>query len=90
MKSGRVKKLIKDISIEFKIKEEDIENIVKSPFYTLSESIRNSNRETVNFPSIRISGLGLFYCTEGRREFYRKLNNKNKENGRDKSRDKAE
>jgi hypothetical protein len=85
MKSLAVKKIIKELSIEFKIPESDIEDIVKTPFFTVAETIRNSDRETIDFPSIRISGLGLFYCTEGRREFYRKLNNKNKENGRDKT-----
>lgn len=71
-----VKKIIKEMSQETGYREEHIEDMVNLPFWFLSEVMKKSDRDSVTFPSVRLNGFGLFYCSEGRREFYKKLNNK--------------
>lgn len=71
-----VKKLIKDMSRETGYREEHIEDMVNFPFELLANVIKKSDRQIVDFPSVRLNGFGLFYCSDGRKEFYKKLNNK--------------
>jgi len=91
MQSKAVKTLIKEIAVKYGFKEEEILEMVKTPFYLVSEVMRNSDRAALQFPSIRIPNFALFYCTEGRREFYKKLNSKNNEgNSTDRGSDKSD
>ena len=74
-----VKNIIKEISRSNGMREEHVEDMVNLPFEVLANVMRNSDRQTVTFPSVRLNGFGLFYCSEGRKEFYKKLNNKENE-----------
>ena len=71
-----VKKIIKEIARSNGMREEHVEDMVNLPFEVLANVIKNSDRESITFPSVRLNGFGLFYCSEGRREFYKKLNGK--------------
>lgn len=78
------KEIVREIAKEYGLKEEEVYEIVKSPFALLVDIMRSADRKTVTFPSLRIPNFGLFFCTEGRKNFYERLNN-NKQNGREES-----
>lgn len=76
------KKIAKEIAKKYELTEEEVYEIVKSPFALLVDIMRSADRKTVKFPSLRILNFGLFFCTEGRKNFYERLNN-SKQNGRE-------
>lgn len=73
-----IQRLIREIARERGYKEEEVAKIVNTPFLLVAETMRNSDRESVTFPSVRLTGFGLFFCSEKKKEFYRK---RNKEKG---------
>ncbi len=77
MQSKSVKKIINELSKKYDLSEDVTYKICRSSFDLLHHVISTSDRSTLNFPSVRIPNFGVFYCTEGRRNFYKKLNNKN-------------
>lgn len=83
------KEIVREIAKEYGLKEEEVYEIVKSPFAFLVDIMRSADRDTVKFPSLRIPNFGLFFCTEGRKKFYERLN-KNKQNGREEESIKSE
>lgn len=76
MNTKEEKKIIKEIAEKYNLTETEVSNICKSPFQFLVNVMQNADRDTVTFPSVRVPSFGIFYCTEGRREFYKKLNSK--------------
>jgi hypothetical protein len=76
MNSKESKKIYKELSFKYGISEDEIFKICRSPFEFLKHVMENADRKTLTFPSVRIPNFGVFYCSEGRREFYRNLNEK--------------
>jgi hypothetical protein len=76
MNSKDTKAIIRDLSKKYNLPEDEIFKICRSPFELLKDVIHDADRETLTFPSLRIPNFGVFYCSEGRREFYRNLNSK--------------
>ena len=63
--------------------EEQVLDIVSSPYLFVIEKMREADKEKLDFSNIRIMKLGSFVVTEQKRNFLKKLNEKNKirENG---------
>lgn len=74
MQSLRTKKIIKDLAYEYGLTERDVTAIVMTPFNLVTKVMRNGDRETLNFPSIRIISFGIFYMSNKRREYFKNLN----------------
>jgi len=67
MQQRRVKEIIKELALKYNMSIEDMTQICKAPLDFATHVIREKpNLDEGYFPSIRIQGFGVFYCTEGR------------------------
>lgn len=72
--------VIKELSLKYHIPYDEIKTICFSPIefvlYIMQYKVR---REDLYYPSIRITGFGIFYCKPGKREFFRRYNERCKQ-----------
>lgn len=81
--------VIKELSLKYNIPYNDIKSICLSPLEFVESVIHNKVvREEFFYPTVRVTGFGVFYCKPGKREFFKRtterINNYNKlkeENG---------
>lgn len=78
MRSRKTKTYLEELAKKHNIKVSQMEDIAKAPFKFLAEIISESDREKLEFDSVRIIGLGLFSVKEGRKEFFKEINNDKK------------
>lgn len=76
MKSLQSQRIIKEIAREHGYTEKEILDMVKNPFDFLVDIMRNSDRENLEFPSVRIKYFATFYCSELRKKYFRNLKKK--------------
>lgn len=79
MKSLNSQAIIKKIAREYGYSEKEIYDIVKTPFEFTAKVMREADRENAEFPSIRIKYFLTFYCSKERKEFFKNLNKKLKQ-----------
>jgi len=59
------KELIKSLARKYGITQAQVEELVYSQHRFLAHVMsKKSDRESLYFPSVRILGLGIFYCSE--------------------------
>lgn len=79
MKHLKTKFLIKELAREEGLTAQGVENIISSHFefvrFIMTEKV---NREETYFPSVRLKNFAIFYCTENRKKWMKKLNSKNR------------
>lgn len=73
MRSDATKNIIKAIAYENNLTYDEVYEIVKAPFSFLVETMRNADREKLEFPSIRIKYFATFYCSEARKKYFKRL-----------------
>ena len=57
--------LIRSLAKKYNINIEQAEEIVYSQHKFLAHIMKNkSNRDKIHFPSVRIIGMGIFYCPD--------------------------
>ena len=79
MRSARTKAIIKKIAGDEGLTIKQIEEIVYSFFRFTSKRMKEGNKETYDFKSIRLFKFGIFRVKEGRKFFLkRKYANRNK------------
>ena len=75
MKSQKVREIIKNLAKKYNLPISEIEKIVESPFrfqaYIMKEK---TNRETLEFPSVRIKNFGIFHSPDWLKEKYKEIN----------------
>ena len=79
MKSLNSQAIIKKIAREYGYSEKEVYDIVKTPFEFTAKVMREADRENAEFPSIRIKYFLTFYCSKERKEFFKNLNKKLKQ-----------
>jgi len=73
MRSNNTQRIVKEIAREYGYTEKEISDIVKAPFEFLAKTMREANRETLEFPSVRIKYFATFYCSEDRKKYFEKV-----------------
>lgn len=73
MKSSSTQTIIKEIAREYGITEKEMSEIVNAPFNFLALTMKNADRENLDFPSVRIKYFATFYCSDERKKYYKKL-----------------
>lgn len=82
MQQKRIKEILKQLAIKYNISVEEMNQICRSPLDFTALVIKDkSDLSEPYFPSVRITGFGVFYCSEGRRKFFKKLNEKQRNGG---------
>lgn len=76
MDSPTFVKIVKELAKEYDLTYMETKEIVKSQFECVADVMRNGNREDMEFKSIRLPNFGIFRPMPGRVEFYKKLNEK--------------
>ena len=80
MKHLKTKFLIKEIAKDEGLTTQDVERIIDSHFefvrHVMSDKVV---REETYFPSIRLKYFGIFFCTEKKKYWMKKLNSKEKD-----------
>ena len=76
MRSNRTSKIIKEIAYNHNFTEKEVYDMVMAPFNLVVEVMRNGDRNKVDFKSVRIISFGTFFMSQGRRNFFNKLNEK--------------
>ena len=67
------------LATKYNMSIEDMTQICKAPLdFTTYVMREKPDWDEGYFPSVRIQGFGVFYCTEGRSRFFKKLNEKRK------------
>lgn len=78
MQQKKVRDIAIQLSKKYNIPLPDMIRICEIPMDFLADTMsKKADKKSLYFPSVRITGLGIFYCTNGKREFFRKLNEKN-------------
>ena len=75
MRSTNTKNIIKEIAREHKYSEKEVEIMIKAPFDFLTQVMRNSDRDKLEFPSVRIKYFATFFCSETRKRYFKRLKN---------------
>lgn len=73
MRSTNTEKIVKSIAREYGYAEREIYDIVKAPFDFAAKIMKEADRDNLEFPSIRIKYFATFYCSEERKNYFRKL-----------------
>jgi len=64
MRNPQTKDYVKQLSSELGLTQEQIWDIVKSPYYYQTHIMREvADRWTNYIPTVRIFGVGMFYCS---------------------------
>lgn len=85
MRNPEVQRLIKLIANRRGMNIDTVQQIVEAPFKFQGHIMRNyCDRETLQFPSVRIEHFGIFYCPDYIKERCRKINEKTNGNNRHK------
>ena len=78
MRHVETKFLIRELAKEEELTTRSVENIISSHFefvrHVMGEKV---NREDNYFPTVRLKNFGVFYCTDSRKKWMKKLNSKN-------------
>lgn len=82
MKHLKTKFLKKQIAEDEKLLLSDVDRIIDAHFEFVKEVISTKvDREENIFPSVRLRNFAIFFCTESKKKWMTKLNNKRKEDG---------
>jgi len=76
MRSNNTEKIVKKIAYDNDLTVKEIFDIIKTPFEFLTQVMWNVDRDAADFPSVRVKYFATFYCSRGRRKFYKNLNKK--------------
>ena len=68
--------LIKRLALKYELPENMVRRMTRAPFEVLIKAMKEGNRETGEFPSVRIPNWGLFYAPAHRVEFFKTLKRK--------------
>jgi len=80
MQQKKVKEIISRLALKYNMSVEEMTTICRAPLDFVVYVLKNKTDKTINyFPTIRITGFGLFYVKPGRRKFLENLNEKAKE-----------
>ena len=74
MKHTQTKEIIRNIARQEGLNIPEVELIIDSQFSLLSEVMKMSDRERLEFPSIRLPFLGIFYSPDWKVEQFKKIN----------------
>ena len=80
MRSKRTKEHLEKLSKKYGIRISQAQEIVEAPFRFFVQIASEGDKKTLRFDSVRIIKWGLFSVKEGRKEFFKKLNNDKKTN----------
>lgn len=72
MKSSNTEAIVKSIAREYGYSEREIFDMIKAPFDLLAKVMREADRETLEFPSVRIKYFATFYCSDNRKKYFKK------------------
>jgi nucleoid DNA-binding protein len=73
MRSSNTKQIIKELAREHKFSEKEMETLIRTPFDFLTETMRNADRDKLEFPSVRIKYFATFYCSETRKRYFKRI-----------------
>ncbi len=73
MRSSNTQAIVRKISREYGYTDKEIFDMVRAPFNLVTETMREADRDNLEFPSIRIKYFLTFYCSEQRKEYFRRL-----------------
>lgn len=77
MRTKRTKIYIEETADEHGVKQNQVKEIADSMFEFAAEVMGEGERESLNFPEIRLMKWGIFKVKEGRRKHFERINNKN-------------
>ena len=66
----KVKVIIHNLGLKYKLSDQEIENIVKVQFELLKRTIESASFEERHYPTIALPNLGKFYFKMKSREWY--------------------
>lgn len=78
MRTKRTRGYIQEVARDHNVSDTQVEKVVESFFRFTAEVMKEGNPQTMDFSDIRIMKWGVFRVKEGRKKFFRKLNEKNK------------
>ncbi len=73
MKSSNTQTIIKEIARENGLTEREMYDIVNAPFDFLALTMKNADRENLDFPTVRIKYFATFFCSDERKNYYKRL-----------------
>ena len=77
MKHLKTKQVIKNIAADYKINNQDAENIIVTVFEFIKDGMSNiTDRDEGYFPVIRIPNFGTFYVPKTLQEKFKEINKK--------------
>jgi hypothetical protein len=70
------RQIYKELAVKHELSIDTIEQICRTPLEYFDWLTKNkASKEEINFPTLRISGFGVLYVTEGRKYHYKKAAN---------------
>ncbi len=73
----KIQEIIKKMALEYGISEEEVKEIVFSPYEMLCETIKSAEKDNEeSFKNVRIMNLGLFAVKKGRLNYLKKKKEK--------------
>ena len=78
MRTKRTRGYIQEVAKNHGVSDAQVERIVESFFRFTAEVMKEGNVQTMDFSDVRIMKWGVFRVKEGRKKFFRELNEKKK------------
>lgn len=78
MRSKKTRTHLENLAKKHGLRLSQVEEIVEAPFRFFVQVASEGNKEKLNFGSVRIIKWGLFSVKEGRKEYFKRLKNDQK------------
>ena len=79
MRTKRTKGYIEETATKHGVRPSQVKEIADSMFEFVAEVMSEGERESLNFPEIRLMKWGIFKVKEGRRKHFEKINTAKKD-----------
>ena len=75
MRTKRTKVYIEETAKECGVTPSQVKGVAESMFEFAAEVMAEGERKSLNFPEVRLMGLGIFRVKEGKRKQFERINN---------------
>lgn len=83
MRTRRTKEYIEKTANKHGVKPSQVKEVADSMFEFVADVMADGDRDSLNFPEIRLMRWGVFKVKEGRRKHFNKINNERSNNARE-------
>lgn len=80
MRTKKTKEHISKLAKKYNLPVSTVEEIVETPFRFTAEVMKEGNPKTMDFGQVRLMKWGVFKVKEGRKKFFKRLNDEKKSN----------